>query len=131
MKCHDRDPELLLFGLGELTPLQHLRVSRHLRGCARCRARQKELASLSGQIAAALRPPTGGTGGPGNAGTPERVTTVVRILQPALTPLILAFILSLLMLGAVSVWHLRSHSAAHHVVKDEACRPDLPSDRCR
>jgi anti-sigma factor RsiW len=126
MKCQDRDPDLLLFGLGELAPGRHLRVFLHLSRCARCRTRQRELAVLSGRIADALRPPNdGGAGGTGIRVRPAD------LMRPVLLRLWLALVVSLLVLGGVGVWLLQSHAHSQSIRQEVACRPDLASDKCR
>lgn len=127
MTCEDRDPDLLLFGLGELPARQHRQVARHLRTCARCRARQKELAAVSVQIAEALRPPAAGSGGPRGSGT----AAPIRPGLHALSPLILILTLGFVLMSLFGVWYVRSHAPAHPGGTDEACRPDLRSDKCR
>ena len=128
MTCQDRDQKLLLYGLGDLSPWERWQVARHLRSCDRCRARQIELAALSGQIAAALKPPAAGSGPTAGSGNPM---SPIPLLRRAFSPLILAIALSLLILGVASLWYVRSHALAHHTIQDEGCRPDLLSDKCR
>ncbi len=126
MTCRDRDSDLLLFGLGELPLWQRWRTALHLRTCARCRARQAELAQVSDQIAGALRPPSGG-GGAGGPGT--RIP--VRPAVSALAPLMLLLVLSMFTLTLVAVWYAHSHWAIHQAAQDDGCRPDLPNDKCK
>src|ERR1041385_5165967 len=64
MTCEERDSELLLYGLGELSPLRRMVTAWHLSRCRRCQARQVHLASVSRQMAGALRPPHGPRSGP-------------------------------------------------------------------
>lgn len=127
MKCQDRDPNLLLFGLGNLSRWERWMIVRHLRGCARCRARQRQLAMLSRQIALALWPPGdrgGGTAGPG-------IPTRLNVTRSMLRPLLLALILSLLSLYYMNLRNVRAHAMACIALPRGACRPDLPNDRCR
>jgi anti-sigma factor RsiW len=128
MTCQDRDQDLLLYGLGDLSPWERWQVTRHLRSCSRCRARQQELAALSGQIAAALKPPADGNGPTGGSGNP---LWPLPLLRRAFSPLILAIVLSLLTIGVASVWYVRSHALAYHAAQDEGCRPDLLTDKCK
>lgn len=127
MICPQRDPDLLLYRLGELSPWQRCRTALHLRSCARCRARLAQLATVSDQIADALRPPQDGTGPGSGPGTP----VPVRPLLPAFAPLLLLLLLGLLTVSVVTIRHFRARAAVHASARDEGCRPDLPSDQCR
>jgi len=130
MTCQDRDQDLLLYGLGNLSPSERWRISRHLRSCVRCRRRLRELTALSGQIAAALTPPTEGPGPPGGPGKPMPAGP---LFWHGFAPLILVVTLSLLSIGLVGVWFVRSHALSRHAtrIREEGCRPDLLSDKCR
>ena len=126
MTCQDRDSDLLLFGLGELSPWQRRKIARHLRTCDRCRARQRELSATATQIGAALKPPMRGDGQP-YARKPLRPTSQ----QPAFAPLIVALIIALVAVSAVGVWYIRSRAQARPVATDVGCLPGLSSDKCR
>lgn len=127
MTCQDRDPDLLLYGLGELSFPRRWQTAFHLQTCVRCRARQAELASVSAQISAALRPPNSG-GGPGGA---KPIPLSAPVVWSWLLPLVLVVALGVLTFSVARVWYIRSHPAAHAAAKDEGCRPDLPNDQCR
>ena len=127
MNCQDREPDLLLFGLGELSPWKHRQMARHLRSCARCRARQQELAALSGQIAEALRPPRDGAKRSEGPGAPQRP----RMPRIALAPFVLMLVLTLLTLSVVGVWYLNVYRSTQRVSQDTSCRPGLPNDKCK
>lgn len=128
MICKDREPDLLLLGLGEISLWRRWQTAGHLRRCARCRVRQAELATVSRGIASALRPPAGNGGG--GSGFPAASRPA---LLPGLasSPLFLALVLGLLTLSAVTVWYVRSHAATARSLQDDGCLPGLPSDRCR
>jgi anti-sigma factor RsiW len=127
MNCQDREPDLLLFGLGELSPWKHRQMARHLYSCIRCRARQQELAALSGQVAEALRPPRDGTNRPQGPGAPQPL----RVPRIALAPFVLMLALTLLTLSIVGVWYLKVYHSPQRVYQDTGCRPGLPNDRCK
>jgi anti-sigma factor RsiW len=127
MNCQDREPDLLLFGLDELPSWKRRQVARHLRSCARCRARQQELAMLSSRIADALQPPPDGTNSPWGAG----MSQPIRLLRYGLAPLALALMLTLLTLSMMGIWYFETHHTAQSISKDAGCRPDLPNDRCK
>ena len=99
--CMDREPDLLLLGLGELGPIRRAATRLHLRHCDACRTRQLELAATSRQIASVLMPNSGGpsTGGPSRG-------------RPAWTPLLVALTVSLLLVTGSLYWLVRGPSAA-------------------
>jgi anti-sigma factor RsiW len=127
MTCHDRDSDLLLLGLGELSFWPRLRIVRHLRSCPRCRARQAELTAVSGHIAGALRPPQGN----GNIGRGPGAPIPIHPGLPGVSTLFLVLVLGVLTMTAVTIWYVRSHTAIHRSLQDDGCRPDLPNDLCR
>lgn len=120
MTCHERDTELLLYGVGELSIWGRTSLSLHLLTCASCRKRQGELAETSLQIASALKPDS-------------RIGGVkVLIFNPITT---LATLCTLIILFGTfifiaSVVYSRTH--AHAVQQtDDGCSPGLPNDRCK
>lgn len=129
MNCRNRDADLLLFGLGELSSWQRWKTALHLQTCARCRSRQSELASVSGRIASVLEPPGGHGGTRPGSGLP----TAMRPALPFLAPVVLFFILGALTVSVVSVWyfHSRAVAAPAQPSRDTGCRPDLHNDLCR
>ena len=120
MTCHERDTELLLFGVGELSIWENMSLSVHLLTCANCRKRQSELADTSRKIAATLKP--------------DSRTAGVNVLKfnPVSTIVTLCALIVLLgtLIFTVSVVYSRTHSHAAQQT-DDGCSPGLPNDRCK
>jgi len=125
MKCEDRDPDLLLYGLGELPLREGWKNALHLMTCSRCRARQTSLIAANRHIAEALRP-NAGEGGGGHPRAPLN-----RSLRIWIAPYFLLAILGILMITAGVVGYVHSHSVSHATTKDDGCTPGLNSDQCR
>lgn len=56
MSCDDRNQDLLLLAHGELGGIRRALMEQHLRHCARCQARRRQLGVLSSLIAGEVRP---------------------------------------------------------------------------
>ena len=125
MSCRQSDTDLLLLGLGELGPIARLRTARHLRGCARCRSRTRELTATSRRIARVLAPPhdapVAGPGRPAASG----------VLWPGPWRLMRTALVAATLLGLAAFWFAWRHSAARTAPIDDGCRPGIASDRCR
>ncbi len=120
MTCHERDTELLLYGVGELSIWENALLSLHLLTCVSCRKRQGELADTSFKIASALKP--------------ESRTSGVSVLRfnPVATVATLCALIVLLgtFIFTASVVYTRTRP---HAVQqtDDGCSPGLPNDRCK
>lgn len=126
MTCQERDMNLLLLALNELPLRARLQTAGHLRSCARCRARQKELVGVSGQIAGVLQSPY--SGGRGTPTPPSGILPGTGRLP--LLPLLAVVISLLVLLGAF--WYMRAHTtSAPPAAQEDGCRPGLPNDRCK
>lgn len=118
MTCHERDTELLLYGVGELSNWENMSLSLHLLTCATCRKRQGELADTSRKIALTLQ-------------SDSRTVDVLRFNPVSTLATLCALIILLGTLSlTVSVVYSRMHS---HAVQqtDDGCSPGLPNDRCK
>jgi hypothetical protein len=122
MSCAEREPNLLLHGLGELPFWQSWLLSLHVERCGRCRAAQAKLLTASGRMAATLRP----AGGPIRAARPA-VTVAQGWLGMAALAIVVA---GLLILGGIAVGRY-GRGPAPAAQQDIPCRPDLPNDKCR
>jgi len=129
MTCSDRDPDLLLSGLGELGVVQRLRVDQHLRRCPRCRARQAELLAVSAGIAGVV----------GFTTAARRAFGEPRIHAPRLAHagwlgvggLVLVLLASLTVVAVATAWYTHASRTSIGRAADQGCRPDLPNDLCR
>ncbi len=129
MMCEDRESDLLLFGLGEISLREGWKTALHVMTCPRCRARQKSLIAANQHIAEALRPNAGDGGG----AHPRirRNPLIDRLTRTGVGPLLLLALLAFLIVtvGIVSFEH--SRAVGHSAVKDDGCTPGLRSDKCR
>lgn len=123
MKCQERDTELLLYQLGELSFARHWAVNVHLITCERCRKRQQELAGVSGKIASALRNPTS-SGAASRPISPLRSLPIVSMLAM----LVVLVVLGIFIIGKISS---RNNPVSNAVQKEDGCRPDITSDKCK
>jgi anti-sigma factor RsiW len=122
--CITRDYALFLHATSEDSFLARLRTTAHVRHCPACQARLDDYLAAAGLFAEHL-PPVG----PPSAPLPP----------PSHTPWLTRG--ALVLLGGVIVWMSGiwvSHALAHPAIPaklaatpDDACRPGLPSDKCR
>jgi hypothetical protein len=123
MTCSDREQDLLLQGVGELTLWQSLLLSLHTSRCERCRGTQARFLAASGRMAEALKPPGGSA-------------RIVRRAAPALLSWFVvacvAAAIGLLIVAGTAVAIRYGTSWGVGSTKPEVpCRPDLPNDKCR
>ena len=125
MKCEDRDQNIVLRSLGELSFPQQLRLDFHLVLCKRCRLHQMEMKNVSGMMAQSMKAPA----------TPfpvkiQRPAYRLSRLSPAGSVMLAAAAMAwFLSIGAVVV--VRTIYQPQHIQRDDGCRPDLPNDKCR
>ncbi len=119
MNCFDREPDLLLYGLGQLPGWQQFHVAWHLLRCPECRTRQTQLMQASQEIARVVQP-AGGT-------LPKPLASPLWTLKS-----VLLVVLTVVVIVATTICVVRSHSVASAPApKDIGCSPGLSSDLCR
>lgn len=117
--CKDREADLLLYKLGELSPTRRLATAWHLSRCPRCRERQARLAGVSAQFASVLAPPNS---------TPSSLGRGWRL--PAWGVALILFIVLLFSAILVRIT-IERYIPKTAIPQDDGCRPGLPNDRCR
>ena len=124
MMCKDRDTDLLLYKLGDISTLQRMSVAFHVLTCSRCRTRMGDLESASTRLRTALRP---------QAGAAPLTRQIAPGMRFALATLIVALFASIAF-AAVRVLnpvHKPAHRSHHVRSPNDGCSPDLPTDQCR
>ena len=118
MNCKDRDPDLLFYGLGELSLMRKGVLSLHMLFCKECRKRQTELAMTSFQVSEGLKSPLG-----------SKLSTPALFNFKLTLAVALCCVIGVSSIVGTTIWRLQSH--APQKIADDGCRPDLPNDQCK
>jgi anti-sigma factor RsiW len=136
MRCHERDPDLLLLMHGELSAPRQSQTEMHLRYCPRCQERHERFARISHLLAGSI----------GNRmqtfWSPPALRVAPRSPPPRLPwPALLTLLALVLVLAGVTVVTSMRTAATPHAgaftrlqmpgVGSGGCRTDLPNDHCR
>ena len=134
MTCLSRDQDLLLLAHGELSLPRRIVTQAHLRRCASCRERYRQLAGASHALAGVARDPLATPWSPALNRDSTGFASGNR-LPLLLTAILLGFVTIVTIVALYMVFNaaaLHRQNAAHPPsVPSQGCAPGLPNDQCR
>jgi anti-sigma factor RsiW len=132
MMCITRDQDILLLAHGELSLRRRIRTQAHLRHCASCRERYRQLENTAHTLAGMVRGPLAAPWSPAlnnpSAGPTLLSNRLPLLLLTALLTFVTVATLYVVFSGAISYGQ---NAACQPSVPLRGCAPGLPNDQCR